>query len=128
MATFQPIAYKDAQLTVSNGDETKQVDVVISYATDRFQVLHNKTRQALKDFPYAAFNGAEYSYSKSPRWKSGLSISPFLFLSCGKKHWLLVKTANDYAMLQLDKGNYKLVLADLEMRTRVRVEGQGENK
>ena len=59
--------------------------------------------------------------SKSPRWKSGLFISPFLFLSSGKKHWLLVKTDNDYAMLRLDKGNYKLILADLEMRTGLRV-------
>ena len=66
----------------------------------------------LKDFAYANFKGAEYSYSKSPRWKSGLFISPFLFLCSGKKHWLLMKTADDYATLRLDKSNYKLILAE----------------
>ena len=77
---------------------------------------------------YKSFIGGEYSYSKSPRWKSGLFISPFLFLSSGKKHWLLVKTTDDYVMLRLDKNNYKLIIAEWETKTGLRVEAQGDNK
>jgi hypothetical protein len=120
--------FPDAQLTVLDGEKTKQVDVTISYAADTFQVLDKNSRKPLKEFPYKSFTGGEYSYSKSPRWKSGVFISPFLFLSSGKKHWLLVKTADEYAMLRLDKNNYKLIIAEWETKTGLKVEAEGENK
>jgi hypothetical protein len=37
-STFSPMSYTDAQLTVPSGDETKQIDVLINYASDRFQL------------------------------------------------------------------------------------------
>jgi hypothetical protein len=40
----------------------------------------------------------------------------------------MVKTADDYALMHLDKGNYKLVLAELETRTGLTVQAEGENK
>jgi hypothetical protein len=120
--------FPDAQLTVPDGEKTTQLDVTIGYAADTFQLLDKNNRKPLKEFPYKSFTGAEYSYSKSPRRKSGVFISPFLFLSSGKKHWLLVKTAGDYAMLRLDKNNYKLIIAEWEMRTGLKVEAEGENK
>jgi SH3 domain-containing protein len=120
--------FQNAELTVQEGDRTRQVDVTVSYAPDTFQVLDENTRKPLRAVPYTSFIGGEYSYSKSPRWKSGLFISPFLFLSSGKKHWLLVKTKDDYAMLRLDKNNYKLIVAEWETRTGLKVEAEGENK
>jgi hypothetical protein len=120
--------FKGAELTVPNGEKNKQVDVTIGYTSDSFQILDDKTRRPLKEIGYKSFVSGEYSYSKSPRWKSGLFISPFLFLSSGKKHWLLVKTADDYAMLRLDKGNYKLVIAEWEVKTGLRVEALADNK
>jgi len=120
--------FPKAQLTVAEGEKTKQVDVTIAYTTDTFQVLDKKSLKAIKEFGYKGFTGGEYSYSKSPRWKSGLFISPFLFLSSGKKHWLLVRSADDYALLRLDKANYKMVIAEWETKTGLKVEAQGENK
>ena len=124
----QPRLFPDAKLTVPEGEKTKQVDVTVSYTVDTFQLLDKNTRQLTKEFPYKSFVGGEYWYSKSPRWKSGLFISPFLFLSSGKKHWLLVKTADDYVMLRLDKNNYKLIIAEWETKTGHKVEAQGDNK
>lgn len=43
----------------------------------------------------------------------------------GKKHWLTIKTDNDYAVLQLDKRNYRLVIPALETRTGIKVETVG---
>ena len=40
----------------------------------------------------------------------------------------MVKSASDYALVHLDKGNYKLVLAEFETRTGLKVEAEGENK
>jgi len=124
----EPHQFTDAQLTMPEGDKTKQVDVTISYAGEAFQLLEKGTRKPMKVFAYKSFTGGEYSYSKSPRWKSGVFLSPFLFLSSGKKHWLLVKTADDYAMLRLDKNNYKLIMAEWETRTGLKIEAEGENK
>jgi hypothetical protein len=120
--------FGNAQLSVPDGQKSKQVDVTVSYGTDTFQLVDKDGGRPIKGFPYTSFVGGEYSYSKSPRWKSGLFISPFLFLSSGKKHWLLLKTTHDYAMLRLDKNNYKLVIAEWEIRTGLKVEAQGENK
>ena len=124
----QPRQFPNAQMTIADGEKTKQVDVTVSYTADTFQLLDKDTRKALKEFAYKSFVGGEYSYSKAPRWKSGVFISPFLFLSSGKKHWLLVKATDDYVMLRLDKVNYKLIIAEWETRTGLKVEAQGENK
>ena len=35
----------------------------------------------------------------------------------GKKHWLTIKTGSDYAILRLDKDNYKIILPTFEART-----------
>lgn len=43
----------------------------------------------------------------------------------GKKHWLTIKTDSDYAVLQLDKRNYRLVIPALETRAGVKVETVG---
>ncbi len=125
-----PREFKDAKLTVADGDKSKEVDVTVRFGADKMQMVKGDgdKRVSLKDLPYAACKSAEYSYSKSPRWKSGLLVSPFLFMSSGKKHWLMVKTADDYALMHLDKSNYKLVLAEFETRTGVKVEAEGENK
>jgi hypothetical protein len=123
-----PQEFKDAKLTISSGDKTKEVDVVLRFGMDKMQFINADKRESFKDFAYADCKAAEYSYSKSPRWKSGLLISPFLFMSSGKKHWFMVKSARDYALVHLDKGNYKLVLAEFETRTGLKVEAEGENK
>lgn len=123
-----PRQFADAQLTVPEGQKTKQVNVSISYAADTFQLVEKDTQKPVKQYLYKSFTAGEYSYSKSPRWKSGVFISPFLFLSSGKKHWFLVKTADDYAMMQLDKSNYKLIIAEWEIRTGLKAEAEGENK
>jgi hypothetical protein len=124
-----PTEFHDAKLTIQKGEKSDEVDVSLRFAEDRLQLVTTKKGgESLKDLPYSECKSAEYSYSKSPRWKSALIVSPLLFLSSGKKHWFMVKTANDYALLHLDKGNYKLVLAEFETRTGLKVEAEGESK
>jgi hypothetical protein len=115
-------------MMMASGDKTKEVDVIFRFGEQKMQLINTKVRESYKDLAYADCKSAEYSYSKSPRWKSGLLVSPFLFLSSGKKHWFMVKTANDYALLHLDKSNYKMILAEFETRTGVKVETEGEDK
>lgn len=120
--------FRDARLTVTAGEKFTEVDATLRFTDDRLEFVNPKTQQAHRTFSYAECKSAEYSYSKSPRWKTAIFVSPFLFLSQGKKHWFLVKTASDYALVRLDKGNYKLILAEFETRTGLKVEAEGENK
>jgi hypothetical protein len=46
----------------------------------------------------------------------------------GKQHWLTIQAENDFAVLQLDKSNYKIILPAFEARTGVRVETVAEEK
>lgn len=126
--TPPPREFDDAKLTVSDGDKTHEVDVIVRFGSDKLQLIAAKKRESLKDLAYADCKSAEYSYSKSPRWKTAIFVSPLLFLSSGKKHWFMVKTATDYALMHLDKSNYKLILAEFETRTSLTVEAEGENK
>lgn len=63
-------------------------------------------------------------------------IAPFvavpLFLKTarmkGKKHWLTIKTESDYAVLRLDKSNYRLLIPALETRAAIKVETVAEKE
>ena len=55
-------------------------------------------------------------------------MSPLVLFNRSKSHWLTVKTGDDYALLRLDKSNYKLVMAELEKRAHLTVASVGENK
>ena len=51
-----------------------------------------------------------------------------VFFMKGKKHWLTLAAERDFAVLRLDKGNYKLVLPAVEMHTGRKVETASEEK
>jgi hypothetical protein len=98
-------------------------------------IQSRKGGSELKNFAYADIKSAEYSYSKHPRWRAGaaaaIAIGIFalpLFFMKGKKHWLTVRTEKDFAVLRLDKDNYKIILPTFEARTGRKVETVGEDK
>jgi hypothetical protein len=51
-----------------------------------------------------------------------------LAASKSKRHWLTIKTADDYCVLRLDKDISKLVIPAIETRTGLVVEDIGEMK
>jgi hypothetical protein len=117
-----PEAFQKAKLSQMQGEKTKQIDVTITYGSTTLEVLDKKTQAPLKSFDYDTIKGAEYSYAKSPRGKAGIFAAPLLLFTSGRKHWMIVQGANDYALLQLDKTNYRMVLAAFEARTGIEVE------
>lgn len=79
-------SFQNAQLSVQEGDKTKQIDVNVRYDADFLAIVDKKNGQVLKTFPYVGMKGAEYSYSKSPRWKTAIFVSPLFLFTSGKKH------------------------------------------
>ena len=120
--TFQKVT-----LNVQVDDKKREIDSVIKFDKTAL-IVTDKKKEVLKTFPYANVTSTEYSYGKSPRWKSALLVSPFFLFTSGKKHWLMVQASDDYALMQLDKSNYKLILAALEVRTGRKVETVQDSK
>jgi hypothetical protein len=120
--------FSKARLSLQVGDKTRAVDVNVVYEPTALVVIDKNTGQPLKTFPYAEMKGGEYSFAKSPRWKTAILVSPLFLFTSGKKHWFLAQGASDYALLHLDKSNYRMVLASFETRTGKKVEMVGDNK
>jgi hypothetical protein len=120
--------FDKAKLSVQVDGDSRTVDVFLKFDQDSFAVYSKKTQEAIKDYPYAEIKGVEYSYAKSPRWKTALLVSPLFLFTSGKKHWFLTQGPSDFAMLQLDKSNYRMVLATMESKTGKKVELTGDDK
>ena len=125
-----PETFGKSQLVVQQGDKSKMVDVLVVFEEDRLLLTNKKkTSEVLKTFEYKDIKSAEYSHSKHPRWKTGTALIipltifalPFFFMK-GKKHWLTIQTEGDYAVLKLDKKNYKFINAAFEGHSGVEVE------
>ncbi len=118
-----------SKLVVQQGDKSKMVDVLVVFEEDRLLFTDKKKNEVLKTFEYKDIKSAEYSHSKHPRWKTGTALIipltifalPFFFLK-GKKHWLTIQTQGDYAVLKLDKKNYKFINAAFEGHSGIEVE------
>jgi hypothetical protein len=126
------VEFKDAKVREQQGDKTADIDARLQYGSDALVIAKsNSTPQKpaiLKTLKYSDITGAEYTFGKSPRVSAAVFVSPFFLMNSSKSHWLTVKAAGDYALLRLDKSNYKLVLAELEKRSGVKVESIGEDK
>ena len=133
--------FDKTELLQAIGDRVREKGVRLKFLADRLEIEAVKDRQILKSFKYADIKDAEYSYSKNPRWKTGLGLGaagivfpPLLLIALPvgltkhRRHWLTVRTENDYAVVKLSKSNRKLILPAFETRTGVKVAGRGESK
>lgn len=127
--------FLNVKLMVNTGDKPVQTDAILRLEDDRVVIRAKQGAAELKSFLKGDVKSAEYSYSKSPRWKSGAAVAlaagvfaiPIFFMK-GKQHWLTINSENDYAVLRLDKSNYKIILPAFEARTGVHVETLAEEK
>ena len=149
-----PEVFEKVELHQLNGSKVEKLPVLIRLEDKSLIVESKKSGDVLKNFGYDTIKSADYSYSKHPRWRAGAGTAvagvamtyssvflaaafPILLAvpagfaiarSKSRRHWLTVKTGDDYAVLRLDKGNYRLLLAAIETRASVKVEEIGEKK
>lgn len=133
--------FDKVELLVPNGDDISEKSVRVRFLENELQIEAVSGGKIHKTFKYSDIKDAEYSYSKNPRWKTGLGLGaasllfpPLLFIaipigfSKHRRHWLTIKTDGDYAVLKLSKKNRKLILPAFESKTGITVSGAGENK
>ena len=133
-STAMADTFRNVRLVVNTGEKAEEVDAVLRFEDDAV-VIYGKGGRPLKTLAYAGIKGAEYSYAKGPRWKSGIGLAvavgvfalPVFFMK-GKKHWLTIAAEQDFAVIRLDKKNYKLILPTFEALTGKRIQSLSEEK
>ena len=120
--------FTKATLDLQVDGKMKEIDANVKFDKNAFVVLERKEGTPIKTFSYSNIRSGEYSFGKSPRWKTALLVSPLFLFTSGEKHWFMVESDDDYALLQLDKSNYKLILASFETRTGKKVEEVEDSK
>jgi hypothetical protein len=129
------------KMLTQNGGETKEMEVRIRFEKDQLEIESLKGETIFKTFKYEEIKNAEYSYTKHPRWKSGLGLGatsvlfpPMVLIALPlgftkhRRHWLTIKTEKDYAVLKLSKGLRKIFIPAFESYSSVNVDALGENK
>ncbi len=126
--------FTNVKLIVNTGDKGEEQEAVLHF-DETALVVRSRSGAVLKTLAYADIKGADYAYAKSPRWKSGIGLAvafgifalPVFFMK-GKKHWLTIAAEKDFAVLRLDKNNYRIILPTFEARTGKRVEAVADEK
>lgn len=135
-----PRRFTEIELLVPRGDETDEKSVIVTLGEESI-TIKAKNSALEKTFYYKDIRSAEYSYSKNPRWKTGLGLGaasvlfpPLLLValplgfSKHRRHWLTVRTETDFAVLKLSKSTRKIFIPAFETASGVRVEAVGEDK
>lgn len=128
-------SYK-TNLLVTVNKKTKSVNGTISFADEDLQIQENGKPASIKKFKYTEIKSAEYSFAKKPILNTGGAIAtavllgvfvvPLLFMK-KKQHWLAIRTDEDFAVLRLERDNYKAIITELETNG-VKVETAVEEK
>lgn len=133
-------SFSKIELLVPNGNKVEEKSVVVKFTADSM-IIAAKDSQFNKTFLYSDIKTAEYSYSKNPRWKTGLGLGaasivfpPLLLIAIPigftkhRRHWLTIKTENEYAVLKLSKSTRKLFMPTFETKSGITIEAVGEDK
>lgn len=99
--------------------DTREVNAVLVFEEGAIKIQSRRSSKIFREFKYSDIRSAEHSYSKKPTFKmSGraaialtlLSGMPLFLMAREKeKHWLMVATDNDYAVLKIENDNYRLI-------------------
>ena len=129
LITTTPLAFAteyDIELVVPDGKKSKQTDAVLKIDKEIFEILieKKKFREHNRKVAYTDLKVADYSYSKKPMLSGGGAVAtallvgfifaiPFLFIK-KKNHWLTVQTVDQFAVMKLDKSNFRAIIAEFE--------------
>jgi hypothetical protein len=134
------VSFNEVELLVQNGNNTDEKSVQMRLDENSLTIA-SKNGAITKTFLYSDIKSAEYSYSKNPRWKTGLGLGaasivfpPLLLIALPvaftkhRRHWLTIRTGDDYAVLKLSKSTRKMLIPAFETKSGVRISGVGEEK
>ena len=136
----QDPSFDKIKLLVQSGKRFNQKPAIVTFSKDSMRI--ESTRKLfVRTFNYSDITRAEYSYSKSPRWKTGLGLGaagiafpPLLLIAIPlgftkhRRHWVTIRTKEEFAVLKISKKNRKTFIPTLETKAGLTVEAVGEEK
>lgn len=133
--------FDNIQLLQPSGDDIRETSVRVVFDKDVMRVVARSGGSVLKEWSYSDVKFAEYSYSKNPRWKTGLGLGaasiafpPLLLIAIPigftkhRRHWVTIRTENDFAVLKIGKSVRKVFMPTFETRTSVTIKALGDEK
>ena len=114
-----PNRYEVELLTNPNGGrkDTREVNAVLIFEKDVIKIQSRRSKEIFKEFGYSDIRSAEH-YTRKPAFQmskgtlialSVISGMPLFLMRQKDKHWLMVATDDDYAVLKIENDNYRLI-------------------
>lgn len=110
------------KILVNNGKKAKEKTATLTFSENSFSVKKNGA--VVKEFNYADIEGFDYAYSSEPFLSPKMRLAaqlvfgiwsiPLLFMK-KKRHWLTIRTKNDFIVIRLNKRKYQ-ILDEFESR------------
>ena len=120
------LIFKKVDFFITQGDEEKKQDARLELDPIAQLVTLADERNGTRKWaviPYSQITNIVYERSSHRRYTAGVLVSPFLWFSKGKKHWLTIEfddvadQPQGYVYARLDKKNYRRIMAALEAAT-----------
>lgn len=133
--------FENIELMQANGDNLRETSVRIVFDDTAMRVISRSNGTVMKEWSYDTIKAAEYSYTKNPRWKTGLGLGaagvlfpPLLLIAIPlgftkhRRHWVTIRTDKDFAVLKVGKGVRKVFMPAFETRTAIQIKALGDDK
>jgi hypothetical protein len=129
----QTITFRKVDYSVIVGDEERSRSArLVLDPVGRTLVFADEGGGEAKELyakvPYEAITKIVYEQAAHRRYTAGVLVSPFLFFTKAKKHWLTIEVQNvaefpqGFLYARLDKDNYRQVLSALRAGTGLTIE------
>ena len=137
-----PVAtFDNIEMLEPSGEKIRETAVRVHFDEDAMRIISRSNGAVLKEWRYEQIKSAEYSYTKNPRWKTGLGLGAasvvfplLLFVAIPiaftkhRRHWVTIQTGDDYAVLKVSKSVRKVFMPTFETRTSVSIKALGDDK
>lgn len=133
--------FEKIELMTPGSRKMRETDVRVVFDQGTVRIVSARDGITIKEWKHGEVTAAEYSYTKNPRWKTGLGLGAagFIFpplwfvaiplgFSKHRRHWVTIRTENDYAVLKVSKSVRKIFIPAFETTTGVRIEAVGDDK
>ena len=100
--------------------DTREVNGVLIFEKDGIRIQSRRSKEIFKEFKYSDIRSAEHAYRRRSPYQMSRGTAVALTLLSGmpifllaarekEKHFLIVATDDDYAVLKIENDNYRLI-------------------
>jgi hypothetical protein len=111
--------------------KVKSLKGTLRFNTSQKEIQFLNNNKSVLAIPYDSVKSISYERASKPRYAAGLLLAWPLLFTKSKKHWLTIQFAGDdgsgkFAIIRLDKSNFREALATAEAETGKKVEREGD--